>query len=473
MSFVLLCSLVVVVFLASTDAAKPYKVFGAGLSKTGTTSLHSALVELGYTAVHHDRMLVPFLSSNRSDGATYNYERYEALDAVTDIPTAYYYRQLLAAYPTAKFILTVRDEEAWYASFSAHQADVTAQYGGSLPFRLAKLTETVYGSLENNKSLWISNYNTHNKHVMSDVPANQLLLMDITKGDGWSALCPFLGETSGACDPDSLSRNRPFPVSNTQGSRNAQNTAQRSAKPRADADATRNAYVSLLVSPSLGGRQKLNSLLLAVKSIRRTGSTQDIVAMVYGTIKQQDADLLTEASIKIVRTGSVGTNLDVNMESFPISAAPAHRAKLRILQLVQYNMAMFFDPDVIFHENADYLFDDEHDFVARKGTLSPIETTLFLIRPSWQALVDINDVALTTNFDSTSGWMEFGAITDWRYPTHVKHTDWSFYGASVEQGLLFYYYFCFRNGENAALIDPKSWAGIATHFPGGLPTVSY
>ena len=461
----LLLVLVAVVFLAISSASKPHKVFGAGLSKTGTTSLHSALLELGYNAVHHDRMLVPFLSSNRSDN--YNYRRYAGLNAVTDIPTAFYYEQLLAAYPTAKFILTIRDEEAWYASFSAHQADVTAQYGGSLPFRLARLTETVYGSLENNKSLWLSSYNAHNSRVREVIPANQRLIMDITKGDGWSILCPFLEEATGPCNPDILALDYPFPSSNTQGSRNAQNAARKSVKPHVDATATQYAYVSLLVNPSHGGCSKLNSLLVAAKSIRQTGSAQDIVVMIYGTVEQHDVDLLSQASIRVVMVGSVGANLEINPESFAIDNAPAFRAKIRILQLVQYKMVIFFDPDVIFHENVDHMFEDKRDFVVRKGTLSPIETSLFLIRPSWQALIDINDVALTLNFDSAFGWMEFGDIADWR-TTVSKTTDWSFYGASVEQGLFFYYYFCFRNGDNASIIDPESWTGIATHFPGGI-----
>ena len=39
--------------------------------------------------------------------------RYDDVDAVEDLPTAYYYEQMLQVYPSAKFILTVRDEKDW------------------------------------------------------------------------------------------------------------------------------------------------------------------------------------------------------------------------------------------------------------------------------------------------------------------------------------------------------------------------
>ena len=40
--------------------------------------------------------------------------RYDHVDSVEDIPTAFYYEQMMAAYPNASFILTIRDDESWY-----------------------------------------------------------------------------------------------------------------------------------------------------------------------------------------------------------------------------------------------------------------------------------------------------------------------------------------------------------------------
>ena len=45
-------------------------------------------------------------------------------------------------------------------------------------------------------------------------------------------------------------------------------------------------------------------------------------------------------------------------------------------------------------------------------------------------------------------------------------TDWSFYGASVEQGLMYYYYFCLHHGDNAVLLPVSEWEERLTHFTG-------
>jgi hypothetical protein len=40
--------------------------------------------------------------------------RYDHLDAVEDIPTAFYYKEMLEQYPNSSFILTLRNPEDWY-----------------------------------------------------------------------------------------------------------------------------------------------------------------------------------------------------------------------------------------------------------------------------------------------------------------------------------------------------------------------
>ena len=92
------------------------KVFGVGLSKTGTTSFSAAMNMLGYHSLHNDPTLVHFMHHSRQEletsatsASSFNLTgKYDDVDSVWDIPTAAYYRQLHAAYPDAKFILTVR-----------------------------------------------------------------------------------------------------------------------------------------------------------------------------------------------------------------------------------------------------------------------------------------------------------------------------------------------------------------------------
>ncbi len=65
------------------------KVFGIGLSKTGTKSLVKALKILGYKSVHYPRNL----------NVLKNY------DAAADISVAHAFKELDKKYPKSKFIL--------------------------------------------------------------------------------------------------------------------------------------------------------------------------------------------------------------------------------------------------------------------------------------------------------------------------------------------------------------------------------
>ena len=75
------------------------KVFGIGLSKTGTTSLSAALAILGYRSKHFPK---------DEDFARY--------DAFSDITVAMKFKTLDRFFPGSQFIYTVRDEPAWLAS---------------------------------------------------------------------------------------------------------------------------------------------------------------------------------------------------------------------------------------------------------------------------------------------------------------------------------------------------------------------
>lgn len=84
-------------------ATRP-KIFGIGLSKTGTTSLAHALEILGYRTKDY-----PGLSRYRAgDLSSVDLAVVDAYDALTDTPIPSFYRELDQRYPGAKFILTVR-----------------------------------------------------------------------------------------------------------------------------------------------------------------------------------------------------------------------------------------------------------------------------------------------------------------------------------------------------------------------------
>ncbi len=88
------------------------KVFGIGISRTGTTSLSKALRRLGYDTIH-----APLSIIKRVDGRiVLNEEAVRRYEALTDSTVAFMYKELDAAFPGANFILTVRDVEKWLLS---------------------------------------------------------------------------------------------------------------------------------------------------------------------------------------------------------------------------------------------------------------------------------------------------------------------------------------------------------------------
>ena len=98
------------------------KVFGIGLGRTGTTSLHHALLHLGYSSAHWQ---------NRSTRLLLDYEDYYAFDAATDITVSANFEALFFAFSRAKFIYTIRSLYSWVKSVSAHYEAETPASGGN------------------------------------------------------------------------------------------------------------------------------------------------------------------------------------------------------------------------------------------------------------------------------------------------------------------------------------------------------
>ena len=161
------------------------RVFGVGLSRTGTTSLNAALVHLGYRARH-------FPSLSRLPGPIRIRRReYARYDAFTDLPPAFLFRELDARFPGAKFVLTVRDEDAWLASCARFER---FQPNASIARRILRLREAVYGCGHYDEERFRATYRRHLEDVRAHFakrPAN-LLELDVCAGAGFEALCRFL-----------------------------------------------------------------------------------------------------------------------------------------------------------------------------------------------------------------------------------------------------------------------------------------
>jgi hypothetical protein len=178
-------------------------VFGIGFAKTGTSSLCKALNLVGFSACHWDqtRKLLSYEEGKLSIDFSLIKSRY---DAFTDLPVARIYRALDQRFPGSKFILTIRKPAEWFKSHESWETTYGKLHNG--PFEQA-LNKKMYRTAEPSRSENISALLAHNREVkryFSD-REEQLLTLDITIGEGWEKLCPFL---------DVAQPNTPFPKEN-------------------------------------------------------------------------------------------------------------------------------------------------------------------------------------------------------------------------------------------------------------------
>lgn len=92
----------------------PQKIFGLGLSRTGTTQLSWILKQLGFDVAHYTEVLFPFDIYGKP--RLPNWSLLESRDAFTDSPVPLLYPELDRRCEGAKFILTTRNVDDWLAS---------------------------------------------------------------------------------------------------------------------------------------------------------------------------------------------------------------------------------------------------------------------------------------------------------------------------------------------------------------------
>jgi hypothetical protein len=164
------------------------KIFCIGLNKTGTSSLHAALGILGFRSLHWGGpTVVKAVARARDDGRPLLAYVEGEFDAFSDVePLSKDFALVDEQYPGSRFILTIRTLPDWLDSRRRHvmrnqERKARGEYDG--PF------------LEVDLDGWQTEYREHETRVrayFSERP-DDLLVMDVTKGDGWDVLCPFLG----------------------------------------------------------------------------------------------------------------------------------------------------------------------------------------------------------------------------------------------------------------------------------------
>ncbi len=170
------------------------KIFGIGLTKTGKSSLALALRRLGFRILDGPR---DPRTIGEAEAGQLRFSILERCQGIVDTPVTPYYAQLDQLYPDSKFILTVRDREAWLRAVEAQWRCSEQWAAHHRHFRRARyfFHAAVYGTIDFEPNRYSYVYDLHYRNVCEHFKGRPeaLLVFDICSGDGWEELCPFLG----------------------------------------------------------------------------------------------------------------------------------------------------------------------------------------------------------------------------------------------------------------------------------------
>lgn len=176
-------------------------VIGPGFGRTGTMSFKAALDQLGFGPCYH--MSEVYENDHIDawsaiiDGAPADFASLLAgYRAAVDWPACSYWKQLKAANPGAKIVLTRRDPEQWFVSmsntiFQALAADSDDPRRTAWRVKTRKLIfEQTFGNDLGHDNV-LACLRAHEADVVASVDPSELLVYDVA--EGWEPLCEFLG----------------------------------------------------------------------------------------------------------------------------------------------------------------------------------------------------------------------------------------------------------------------------------------
>jgi len=177
------------------------RIIGAGLPRTGTSTLCAALDRLGLGPCYHARETLRRLDHIGQwlaayDGGPVPYRLLAGYQVTTDAPSCFFWRELTGEYPRAKVILTVRDAGSWYRSTirtvlrqDLYPASADPALAGLR--QLAQAANKYFYRADTEEAPLVERFHRHNAEVRAAVPADRLLVYEVAQG--WPPLCEFLG----------------------------------------------------------------------------------------------------------------------------------------------------------------------------------------------------------------------------------------------------------------------------------------
>ena len=174
------------------------KVIGTGFGRTGTDSMREALDILGFGPCHHMRVVLQDEEQKQrwralARGATPDWETtFEGFASCVDWPSAFFWRDLIVAFPDARVLLTYRSPESWWESFEKTiMPFCSPETHDPATLGVALIGAQVFGGRPHDRDHAIAVYKANVDAVLATVPPERLLVHQL--GDGWEPLCRHLG----------------------------------------------------------------------------------------------------------------------------------------------------------------------------------------------------------------------------------------------------------------------------------------
>ena len=191
------------------------RVVGAGVGRTGTSSLQQALARLLGAPCYH--MVEVFGRPDHVSAWTAGFRGepvdfdavFEGYAATVDFPSAGFWREMAAQYPDALVLLSEREStDAWWRSADRTIFEAMRRPGPPGMEAWRDMALAMIGAFgmdgPTDEAGARSAYERHNAAVRAGIPGDRLLCWK--PGDGWEPICTALGVPV----PD-----EPFPHANT------------------------------------------------------------------------------------------------------------------------------------------------------------------------------------------------------------------------------------------------------------------
>ncbi len=244
---------------------------------------------------------------------------------------------------------------------------------------------------------------------------------------------------------------------------------------------------ALALNQSNASDAYLLSALVAVRSIKahwaqrsdRVSNTS-FLFLILGRARPEVSDLVQREEITLLSVPSIP---DIcNNISFARSfhqARPqqaltaAYLAKLHALALTEFDRVVFFDADTIARSEISsfVLSSMSTAFTGCADPFGPLNSGLFSVKPSRSAWADLIDTYCNEAFNQSHGWGLSGPTRHtWRLGHGGLRNDWAFYGANIDQGLLYDRFFVRhphnRSSTQNVLMSSSQCARVVAHFMG-------